>query len=385
MTPSSFTGVPPDISSILSGSSVLESAVMDLSSAAAADFVHSAPLNKAPGILPPRNLNGNLPVSPSDTHVDLPGEHGNTNNFPVLHREDVPHAAHELHNAALEANALETKAILGASHDAPNGIFHGENVFQGSTGGMPLNGKAFVDLTANNQPRLSVDVLNQPAVLPAIVKAPLVRSDGFIGGAPLDTITGEVVANKAAVSLNGGFVSKGAFDGFLPDAGVVGTETIHVDQPGVHGNIADVPVLHREQVPSLADIHIDLPGQHGNLEHGPVVHRDNTPALFPSNQGFPLPGQGSAVHVDLPGQHGNMGSSPIVHRELGLAPGMPPMNAGPIPFGGGVHVDRPGEHGNFGDTPVVHRGSGPGLQPFVPNNLNNGPIPHGGVHVARPG
>lgn len=407
-------GGVPDISEILHGTSVLESAVMDLSSAAAIDFINKAPIQNGPGKTI-TDVHGNAPPSPGGTHVDMPGEHGNTNDFPVLHREHAPHEIHsptegsvsnlpigpqlpndgfgvpimrsldttnDLHSLDPSVNALDAKSLIDPH--IPKGIFHGENVFKDPTNPAPVHTKQFVDLAAMDT-AVPVPPKDGPVVLPVKpidvpVKSPVSKTDGFIspdlpvGGAPIDLggvpkpdlipIEEAVAAADKAMGIPGdGFVSKGnsLLTDVLDKANIQGVNVAQSQTDGL------LPA-------NIGSVHVDRPGEHGNTGSVPVVHRESE---------FPTPGFPN-IHVDLPGQHGNTGNTPVVHRETGLL--MEPVI--PLPVGSDIHVDLPGQHGNMGNSPVVHRDSIQGAVPFNPEIGASLPV-HGigdhSVHVDLPG
>ncbi|XP_052795563.1 hornerin-like [Mya arenaria] len=390
----------PSVSDILRQSSILESAVMDLSSAAGesvsgfpgahGDIGHrghasGSGFGQTPNVQQgavgghrAHESLGNALIQPTGPHVDLPGEHGNNNPFAVVHRGSHPMTS----SVNTAGSALENEPRF----------FHGRNVHHGTSNS---GSDTFVDLVSLGKP-------NTPASFPRLNDISSKSQDASNSPFPtLAEVEAELMAKSAAVAHRDGFLNPG--DGFAvtdvigETSGGSPVRDVHIDMPGQHGNQGGQPVVHREggaqlgighgdlpgqhgnageasRVPhqigsafhqGTGDVHIDLPGQHGNTAGSPVVHRDGS-----GHGGIPNNGarHGGSVHIDLPGQHGNTANMPVVHRESG------------VPHGN-VHVDLPGQHGNMETAPVVHR---EGFQPG--GILQQGTtLPLGNVHVDLPG
>ena len=212
-------------------------------------------------------------------HVDLPGEHGNTINIPILHVATPDVHVDQHFGQTAHVDLPGEHGNLSPLPLVHRGIDHSTHS-HGSTGSAGTH----VDLPGEH---------GNLSPLPVVHRGQ--TTDGF--ASPFPNI------HHGPSGHGGG---------------------IHVDLPGQHGNLSPGPVVHRNSGiqdgfvsprPDLHNsisghsggIHVDLPGEHGNLSPLPVVHRDR---------------HGSEIHVDLPGQHGNAFPHPVVHRDSAAGVGL---------------------------------------------------------------
>ncbi|XP_060591846.1 uncharacterized protein LOC132746641 [Ruditapes philippinarum] len=203
----------------------------------------------------------NLPnVLAPDSHVDLPGEHGNQSPHPVIHRHrgENSHISHvRQHGNDLHTSHSNAHVDLPGQHgnESPFPAVHRQSGSQANSQGPHLiSPGSHVDLPGQH---------GNDSPLPAVHR----QSGSHIG-------------------LSGQHGNEHLFPANHRQTGS------HVDLPGQHGNDSPLPAVHRQ-----SGSHIGLSGQHDN-EH-----------LFPANH------RQTGSHVDLPGQHGNNSPHPAVHRD----------------------------------------------------------------------
>ena len=329
-------------------------------------------------------------------HIDLPGEHGNSANVPVVHRDNNNNGFIPGQNdiADVQGSHREPRQAtwgVGLGPAMPFGDVHVDHPGQhGNTGQTPVIHRPVADQGAGTS---FTDVhVDHPGQHGHMGDTPVIHRPGIgqtgSGLGPATTLN-DVHVDHPGQHGNLGNAPVIHRPGQLDGGFGLGTtfNDVHVDNPGQHGHIGDTPIVHRPgggvsgfglgPATPFADVHVDHPGQHGHTGDTPVVHRPGGSGIGMSS-GAPF----EDVHVDHPGQHGHTGNTPVLHRPGGHRPRghVSGFGFGPATPFADVHVDHPGQHGHTGDTPVVHRpgGSQPGI------GISPG-APFEDVHVDHPG
>jgi hypothetical protein len=338
---------------------------------------------------------GNAPPPPTGTHVDLPGEHGNPHDFPVIHHGEVPIQDLHPNSIAAKMNNLpghdhSVPVPMESSHGphtvshGPANVDHSSNPFHATNvhnlAGRPISkGGNFEDLTSLQN--------NGDGFMDFGVQQPILTVDGLLNLPHDSSITANHASDQhhsmhsnidSSASKTDGFVSKS--DGFFSPESVGHVDTtqqsfdkIPSDLPGHH----QTPI---DGAPVVGNTHIDMPGQHGVPIHGePVVHREGS--IMQPEQGVPV----VDVHVDMPGEHNNpQDGGSVIHREIHHGSGQHPADRntldlntalhGPSIDGvpkvqhidhSGIHIDEPGVHGNMLNEPALHLPPGATVQDAI--------------------
>ncbi|KAH3830681.1 hypothetical protein DPMN_103927 [Dreissena polymorpha] len=411
-------------SDIFNGASVLDTAMLDQSSASG-EFKS--------GFLGPQDGHGDIAQSRSNSvHSEHPPIFFHGNN--VHHTSGSPSQLSPFVDltGGVQLGPGNTVAVKEVENQMPA-------VSQAPTDGFSNSG-AFDGFIQDGSSGLPWEQPSQPAEnkLPPGVTFMGGRSDTQVGQTLRGTRTGNrrrpsFVETEIPVAGKPQFTAGASNLGNVINQGTFPSSEVHVDMPGQHGNTGGTAVVHREglntgavlnptfgsnsvnvhvdmqaqhehttipssihhnngQPNSVGGVHIDMPGEHGNTGPHPVVHRQPFNPTDILNKGPSLPGMN--VHIDQPGEHGNTANIALVHREH-LNPGAV-LNPGAPSQGviGSVHVDLPGEHGNTGNVPLIHRETGsphvPGTQQIGSVHGGSGGLPGvgqlmGGVHVDMPG